>query len=271
MSSYHRQNITKLKALFQIRILFRLFRLNRTNIIARGSAVENSSGRIVVLLLLVTWLGSLIQVQASDVQVWADVTDFFNLTEDFQFGGTVGYKESTECGRLSSFFGRPTANYQINPIFSIWGGVNLTYTWEPLKVFETRPWIGLIIKYPEFSRVTFSHIIRLEERLFDLEALDELLRITRLRYRFKAVIPLNRPVALLGAWYIPVYFEVSARLSGDLPTGFINGSRFSLGLGHRIKENLRVELSYHVQQAKLTSGTEFTVEEHVIRLQIRGW
>jgi hypothetical protein len=233
--------------------------------------VGNSSGRIVVLLLLVTWLGSLTQVQASDLQVWADVSDFYNLTEDFQFGGSVGYKESTQCGRFSSVYGRPTVNYQFNQTVQMWGGVAFTYTWEPLKAFETRPWIGLIIRYPEFSRVSFSHIIRLEERLFDLEALDELFRITRLRYRFRAVIPLNRPVALPGAWYIPVYFEVSGRLSGDLPTGFVNGSRLSLGLGHRIKENLRVELSYHVQQEKLTSGAEFTVEEHVIRLQIRGW
>ena len=216
-------------------------------------------------------LGALQPARASDIQAWIDVSDLFDLTENLQVGGDVGFRKSIEGDRLSKFFGRPTANYQFNGTFSIWGGVALYYTWEPLGILEARPWAGLLIRYPNVSRVSFSHLIRVEERFLDIEGLDELVKVGRLRYRLKAVIPLNRPADLVGSWYVPVYFEISSRAWGDLPTGFISSARLSLGLGYRINKDWRLELNYQQQQTKLTSDGSLTIQEHVVRLQIKGW
>lgn len=265
------QNITKLRGLFQISRLFNLFPGVRENIIARGSDVGNTSERVIIILFFWGCLGALTPARASDLQAWIDVSDFFDLTENLQVGGDAGFRQSTECDRFSAFYGRPTLNYRFNPTVAVMGGVGLFYVWEPLTVLETRPWVGLLIQYPRVSRVSFSHLIRLEERLFDIKALDDLLEIGRLRYRLKAVIPLNRPADQAGSWYVPVYFEVGSRVWGDLPTGFISAARFSLGLGYRVNKDWRLELNYHQQQEKLTKDGSLTIGEHLVRLQIRGW
>ncbi len=231
----------------------------------------NSSERIIVIFFSLTCLGVFTPARASDLQAWIDVSDFFDVTENLQVGGDAGFRQSTDCDRLSSFYGRATVNYRFNRTVVILGGVGLFYAWEPLTVMETRPWVGLFVQYPRVSRVSFSHLIRLEERLFDIEALEDLLEAARLRYRLKAVIPLNGPADQAGTWYVPVYFEVGVRLWGDLPAGFISTARFSLGLGYRINKDWRLELNYHQEQGKLTSNGDYTIDEHVVRLQIRGW
>jgi len=233
--------------------------------------VGKTSVRVVIILFLWGCLGALNTARASDLQTWIDVSDIFDLTENLRVGGDVGFRRSTECDRLSKVNARPTVIYEINRTFSLWGGVGLYYTWEPLKVLESRPWAGLLIRYPNVSRVSFAQFIRMEERLFDIEELDELLKVGRLRYRLQAVIPLNRSPDLTGSWYVPVYFEVSGRVWGDLPTGFISSARLSLGFGYRINKDWRLELNYQQQQKQLTSDGNLTIEEHVVRLQLKGW
>lgn len=233
--------------------------------------MATSSKRIVFILFCSVSLNPFSPVEAADVQGWVDVGDFFNLTENLRVGGDIGYRKSVEGTSYSSFFGRPTVNYSFNRIISVWGGVGLFYQWEPLTSLETRPWVGLVLGYPVIGRVSFANILRLEERLFEFEQRDDRLEIGRLRYRFKAVVPLNRSVVETGTWYLPVYFEVATRVWGDLPTGFVNLGRLSLGLGYRINEDWRLEVTYHQEQRRLGRTTEFRIDEHVVRVQIRGW
>lgn len=269
--SRHQQNISKPRILFQFLYHLWLFPGPLRHIIARGRSVGASNNRAIFILLATLALSLLTDLRGSDLQGWIDISDSFDLTPKLQLGGDGGYRQSIDGSDFRVIYGRSTLNYELTPALSVLGGVGLFYNWEPLSVLETRPWVGLLIDLPRFSRVSFSHLLRLEERLIDIEGIDGKTEIGRLRYRFKAVIPLNRPADEQGSLYIPTYFEIAGRLWGDLPTGFISAGRLSGGLGFRISRDWRVEVTYHQQRAKLTSGGDYIVDEHVIRLQIRGW
>jgi len=122
-------------------------------------------------------------------KLWLDFYPHLHINDKFQFYADIGFRVLLTNDKWARVYGRPSLLYHLDSTFVLHGGLGAFI--EVSKVvsnrFELRPWRGVQIKWPNFKRLKFNHLVRLEER-FNFLLQDEVFESElRLRARVGGV------------------------------------------------------------------------------------
>ena len=227
---------------------------------------------IIVIILLIGKRVAGQDYQEKDKQVWADYFLYYSINTKYRIYSQVGYKNLITNGNWQQFMLRTSFNYTLNNTFVIHSGLLSSYTCsdEDFSVVELRPWQGMMVCWPEISRINFQHFGRIEERLFFLDTENRPFTF-RLRIQTGARIPLNKPELEDKTWYIYPYYEFFTGLHAGEVNFTTHVSRYNFSLGYRFNKRWTAELVCMQNRARNTWHEDFEFRDYVFRALVRNY
>jgi hypothetical protein len=188
------------------------------------------------------WMGSYNKFRIHDKWIW-DAQHHYRRAD---------YNGVAFVGKMGKFYNRHALTYILNKnLYITAGGVlRLNYSPKPdntidyVKLrYEPRIWHEYLFVIP-MKKIMFYHRIRIEHRWsIDNKVGSEWIYRNRWRYKFYAMIPLNKPKLVPGAFYFTPDIEIilqSGKVIVDSPKedlriypqfGYIVNPRLKFGLG----------------------------------------
>jgi len=222
-------------------------------------------------------LSSMSSLQSQDTsdlrvnhQLWLDFYPHLHISEKLQFYGDIGFRillTDTEWARI---YGRPSIRYHLDSIFVLHGGIGifLEVSNSISNRFEVRPWQGLQVKWPNFRRLKFNHLLRLEER-FNYLLQDEIFETElRLRMRLGARIQFDQ----MDGWrsfFVPFSVEWFVPLAGSVSEVFVDRVEFSLGLGYNASRILQFRFLVNLRRSQSPIADDLVLSDFAYHLQAR--
>lgn len=160
---------------------------------------------------------------------------------------------------------RTGINYQIHPKLQLRAGYAWIETFNygdiPLqaagKTFTEHRTFQMATLTDKPGRLEVSHRFMLEQRWVGrftnaaLEKEDEFVYSNRLRYMFRAQLPLNKMKTEPGAVYLAGYDEVFIGFGKNVNANVFDQNRLALMLGYQFNKTLRIEGGYFNQIVQL--------------------
>jgi hypothetical protein len=131
-----------------------------------------------------------------------------------------------------------------------------------------QPGPSLRFFWPQVKGFTFSHFLRLEQRLLWLKKpVDNFNTTVRARYQLGIVSPtyyilFDNGIYLMGA--VELFWDMKKSFTDNFKTRI----RSHVGVGSRITDDWRVELQYVVQDGRSLAQDSFTLDERILRLRL---
>ena len=203
-------------------------------------------------------------------QVWLDFYPHFYVNSKLQFYGDAGFRTLVTDAQWLRIHGRPSVRYHLNNTLVAHGGVGmfLEFNRDQGTRFELRPWQGVQIKWPKFERLTFSHLIRAEERINHLFLTDTTQFEFRMRFRVGGNFQFD-PNRNARSLFIPFSVEWFWPVSKSVEELFSNRSRITLGLGLNASPTLQFRLIIVWQGSRQGRSDSFGISDWIVRLQAR--
>ena len=140
--------------------------------------------------------------------------------------------------------------------------------------FEFRPYLGLLIGWPNIKRLRFYQYPRLEERIsFDVNRnVDNF--VLKFRYKIGVSIPINNTVIEDGTFYIPLSIEFFLDLTGQNIEQLNDRIRFEAGIGYRLNTNMYFRILYTFQEVYNRTGEGLNLDsgfeeyDHILRFSL---
>lgn len=221
---------------------------------------------IYIILFIPLSHGYVIAQDEVDFQSWIDFTTVHNYNSRWAYTGDYGLRGVVSGEQWSTFLVRPTFKYKITPILDVRAGVALFYTRDKLldNVLELRFHQEVNVKWPEVVGMVFKHRVRLEERFFFYEDIDNEFS-ARARYRLYFETPDLKIFKNCGPFFGMTSIELFLPFGESATERFINSNRIEIGLGHRTSRKFRWELHYIWQNSKSYEDDAFKTTENIFR------
>jgi Protein of unknown function (DUF2490) len=241
-------------------------------------AIDNSIFRIKVLctagIIAFFSLSSLTSQDTTGLkvnhQIWLDYNAHLHITEKLQYYGDLGFRILITDTQWARIYGRPSLRYHLDSTFVLHGGFGVFY--EASKVvsnrFELRPWQGIQIKWPNFSRVKFNHLIRVEERFNFLLRDDVFESEIRFRLRIGGRIQFKRKEGW-RSFFIPFSFESFVPLAGSVSETFVDRTEFSTGLGYNASRILQFRFLINLRKSRSARADGPSLSDIAYQVQVR--
>ena len=203
-------------------------------------------------------------------QVWLDFFPNFYISGNLQFYGDIGFRALVTDVQWIRIHGRPSVRYHLNNTFVAHGGLGmfLELNKEQGTRFEIRPWQGIQVKWPNFRRLRFSQMLRVEERINHLFQTDETQFELRFRYRLGGTFQFDE-MRSAQSLFVPFSIEWFLPITTSVDEVFSNRTRINVGVGLNASPILQFRLITTWQGSRSGRGDEFRQADWVLRLQAR--
>ena len=227
-----------------------------------------------LMTILVLWSIFAKTSTGADFQTWSDITTIYTLSERWRYDGDQGVRGVLSDSDFTLLYFRPSVRYRVNSWLAVHGGVRFFKTFFDDKedTFEIGPWQGLRFLWPKIGDYTFSHYLRIEQRMIwqtEGEKDDDF--NLRTRYQLGARSP-NYDILLKNGIYLTGSLEVFWNSEDDFLNNVVNRIRFDAGAGTKISDAWRAELHYLLQDGSEIDSDlfndPFSSEEHILRLRL---
>ena len=207
--------------------------------------------------------------QRTDHQLWMNYAVNIPLNSKFRVGGDAGLRGLISNQEWNQVLLRPTATYAINETFSFAAALAwfTTLYRDDINSHEFRLHQDVNISWPDLNIVHFFSRIRLEQRWFFYENLDDSFDL-RLRYlagaesRDFTLFKWKRP------FYIQVIYEGFQTLDNNSVEVFINRTRFHAAFGNRISKRFRFEFHFISQSSRQFIEDSFSTGQYIYRIRL---
>jgi hypothetical protein len=209
-------------------------------------------------------------VDETSDEFWGDITTIYNFENRWQYNGDQGYRTAFSDNKFHLFYFRPSFSYLVKPGVTLHGGVGLfkSVVQNDADIFELRPWQGLRFLWPDIGGFTFSHFLRLEQRLLWLKKpVDDFNTTVRARYQLGVISPTYNILFDNGIFFMGAV-ELFWNMKNSFKDNFSNRIRSHVGVGSQVSDNWRVEVQYVVQDGRAIEQDSFTTDERILRLRL---
>jgi len=204
-------------------------------------------------------------------QIWLDYNPQWDLNESYTLYGSIGGRTIIPYSWMKVDF-TAAVRYAPDPLFNIFnksqqelhGGFSLYYTFNENSdnQIELRPFQGYKIRWPDFKRVKFTHLLKLEERFIFTTCESDFDFELRARYKIEAIFHKTKHlVDFANGLYFPISVEFLINLYSTQQ--FNDGIRITPGLGYSSESELwkiQFDLSYqYADKAEIGSFTKNTI------------
>jgi hypothetical protein len=224
---------------------------------------------LIVIHFLVYPAGNLVEAQNKiNNQLWGDFYVIHTFNEHFRINPSLSYRRLAGDPGWNQIVFNPDFIFTWSDLIHIRGGVFLQYTEDhDKKLFEVRPWQGVMVFFPRIKGFFIQHYLRLEERfIYKIDDSGGYVYSTRMRYYLQAFIPINHHNIVDHTFYLWPGMEFFMELSGTSSERIVDRTRFNLGAGYRFSKNYRLELCYMLQDNRTNSNSKFTASDQMFRL-----
>ncbi len=201
---------------------------------------------------------------------WSDITTIYDFSDRWQYNGDQGIRLGLDGDDFTLFYFRPSILYRVKPGLTLHGGVGFFQSFFEVDadLFELRPWQGVRFLWPKIGGFTFSHFLRLEQRITRLTGQRSESDFTlRTRYQLGAVSPTYNILFERGIFFngaVEGFWDTSSSFSDN----FKNRIRYFVGAGTKVSKAWRVELQYVQQDGRAIRQDSFSTDERIIRLRL---
>lgn len=215
--------------------------------------------------------------QVRDHQAWADLKLHYRINNDWDYYGDFGYRTIIKHEIWSRVHVNPSLRYSFSDMVDFHMGVGAYYEFldEGPDRFEVRPWQGAKIHWPSTRQISFSHYLRLEERISYYtetwpnrwEAWDPSFS---LRFRYKLAGMWTIPgQGRNPMWFMPFGIEFFAPLVDRFEEYFSNKARAGFGIAFKASPNFEIDLLAHWQSSRKGPLSEFAASDFIYQLAIK--
>lgn len=197
-------------------------------------------------------------------QIWFDFYPHYYRSEKLEYYGDAGYRTIVSNRSWSRIYARPSLKYHLNKNWELHSGLGVFYisNSDAIDQFEITPWQGVLLKWPEFRRISFKHLVKLEERWsFFTDTWNSNFEF-RFRYKLSGTIDLN------NKWSIPFYGEAFLPLTGKIEELYQNQGRAGVGLSYNASEDWKIAFLMNWQRSKAGQNAEVGVSDYIYQLKI---
>ena len=203
-------------------------------------------------------------------EFWGDITTIYDISDRWQYNGDQGYRTAFSDDKFHLFYFRPSVRYRVKPWFTVHGGVGLfrSVIENDADIFELRPWAGLRFVWPQLKGFTFTHYLRLEERLLWVKAeVSASTSTLRSRYQLGVTSPTYN-VLFKNGIFLTGAVEPFWNMKNSFTENFSNRIRYFVGAGTKFSKAWRVELQFVQQDGRAIEQDSFSTDERIIRLRL---
>lgn len=167
---------------------------------------------------------------------------------------------------------RPSGSYRLNQVIGFHAGLGFfqTFNHDAPNETELRPWQGIRLYGPRFGKFLIKHFIRFEQRIKWIQNDGRTAAALKIRYQISSDIPLKGNSIQVGTVYFPISIELFGNVGKDLEERFADRTRIQVGIGKRIKENLKLEVVYILQRSANTFENDNSNLDHIISIIIKN-
>lgn len=198
-------------------------------------------------------------------QIWIDFYPHYYVNEKLEYYGDTGYRTIVSERNWSRLYARPSLKYHFSKNWEFHSGLGLFYIYNVFSIdnFEITPWQGAQLNWPNWSKLSFKHLIKLEER-FNYETKNWTLDF-ELRFRYK----LSGKINVGKKWFVPFYGEVFLPLSNEIEEIYKNKERVGLGIGHKPNKEWQIAFLFNWQGSRTGINEDIHVSDYIYQIQIR--
>ena len=197
-------------------------------------------------LLCLTMVGSLSPAfsQGEDLGNWLMYFGTNRISDNWSIHSEIQHRNHTvKFGNIEQLLLRTGVNYHLSSSAILTGGLGYidSYVFEsPQDGPETSEWrfFQQMILINQVGRLKFEHRYRLEQRWVNSDFRH------RVRYRFMAFLPLNKPQITKGSVFFALYDEIFLNTEQT----FFDRNRFYLALGYQISPISQIQVGWMRQQ-----------------------
>lgn len=201
-----------------------------------------------------------------DNQTWIDYNVKYILSSKWSLGGDLGYRTQFGTSYYMSVF-RPKTEFKINNRLYLSATLGHFYKNHTHQMYEIRPaqQVDWHWRLGRFAKLT--HTVRLEERLFYRNEIDQRSYQTRGRYKINLVTPDFSPFHTSSYFYTSMNMELFSNLSNSNSALAIDATRLVIGLGHKLSSSLKYQFDFVRQGMKTMEGGAFNLSNNIFRIR----
>jgi len=225
--------------------------------------------KYVFVCLMTFFIHFLVQAQSEEKiinqQIWLDFYSHYTISDKVEYYGDAGYRSIITERSWNRIYIRPSFKSTINDIVELHTGVGLFYVFDKFEynTLEISPWQGIQLAWPKRNRISFKHLIKIEERLDYVT--EDWSSSFEIRFRYK----LSTKIKLKNKWYIPGYLEYFLPMSLDKSQElYRNKSRAGVGLGYNFSPELKVAVLFNWQTSRSGIDEDLEVSDYAYQLKI---
>ena len=194
---------------------------------------------------------------------------YHRLTDKATAFEYLGYVTNPDKDYQTYYLGFPGANYSLNRVAQLWGGVFYTYTDNASAAdkLEVRPFVGVKLFLPNRLKWHIYDFTRFEFRQIQDRNTRDWSSINRLRNRLGVEVPLtSREKAWQPkTWYALADAELFYRFDRDV----IDPLRLRGGIAYIVNGRFTVEAIYHGQYTRPAGSSSLQYTDNIFRLNIK--
>ena len=207
-------------------------------------------------------------------QIWFDYYQFHTVDVHFRYYGNIGIYGAVNHNKWLNVFIRPAVRWIVNQNLNYSGGIGLYYTdnFEMPNNSEFRIWEGISYVWPKFTDITFTHLVRMEQRFnFPTDTWDMEFNI-RMRYKLSSKIFLHYINKKGGEFlYLPFSAELFFQTGEKITEQFNDKIRLTIGLGYKINFEWTLEAFYTSQSSRESIEHYFQTSAHLFQFKLKRY
>lgn len=213
------------------------------------------------------------QDTSPDKQLWTNysVRNYIDnwriwLYNDVSVRYTINNSNST------TFLYRPKAIINIGNLLEIHPAVDFRYTLNPdlVNEVEIRTWQGIELNWPQVGRILIDHFYRFEQRFHYIENTKEEEIGLRSRYRFRAMVPINKKGITDNTFYSILSAEFFFPHDGEITERHANNIRTGLTFGYNFNSRWRTYITYMLDHAMELNDNNRIVTNRILSINLRS-
>jgi Protein of unknown function (DUF2490) len=208
--------------------------------------------------------------QNIDNQFWIDYNLRLDLSLRSAIGGDIGVRGLATNQEWNQIYIRPAYTYRFKRILALSGGMALfsTFNSDTLNVFEYRPHLDILARFPDNEYIALFYRLRIEQRFFFFEDLAN-----SQNFRIRYLIGIESPdITVFGEkrpFYFQAFWEGFKNLYEErINEVFVNQTRITFIFSHRVSAFFRYEINYVAQRSRLFSETGLETSQRIFRVRL---
>jgi len=198
-------------------------------------------------------------------QIWIDFYPHYYINKKLEYYGDAGYRTIVSERNWSRLYVRPSVKYHFNKTWELSTGVGFFYIFNVYDIdqFEIRPWQGGQLNWPQWKKIGFKNLLRIEERISYLTNNWSSGFELRMRYKISGKYDFHKKM------YLSFYGEYFLPVSGEIKELYSNKGRSGIGLGYKPDKNWKLEFVFNWQGSRAGADDRFEASDFIYQLKIK--